>query len=165
MNLKNLVSLDLHQNHFETFFSVPKSKQLDSLMLAFNRLETLGNLERAPNVTIIDLHSNKLTELPDDVCELLNLKTLKVSNNDLSDLNPRLSLLPNLVRMNIEGNPLKCIKTSMRGAGAEQLKKYLKMRLSDNEVAKEEIAQGVASNMPGATASYDAWDTFLREFV
>ena len=103
-------------------------------------------------MTIIDLHSNKLTELPEEVCELRNLKTLKVSNNDLADLNPRLAVLPNLVRMAVEGNPLKCIKTSIRGAGAEQLKKYLKNRLSDSEVEKEEMAQGAASHMPGATA-------------
>ena len=62
------------------------------------------------------------------------MKTLKVSNNDLSDINPRISLLPNLVRINIEGNPLKCIKSTMRNAGAEQLKKYLKMRLDEGEV-------------------------------
>lgn len=63
-----------------------------------------------------------------------NLKTLKVSNNNLSDINPRISLLPVLVRISIEGNPLKCIKSTMRNAGADQLKKYLKMRLDDGEV-------------------------------
>ena len=88
--------------------------------------------------------------MPEEVCELKNLKTLKVSNNDLADLNPRLSLLNNLVRINVEGNPLKCIKASLRGAGAEPLKNYLKMRLSENEIAKDEIRQGIASNLPGA---------------
>ena len=39
------------------------------------------------------------------------LKTLKVSNNNLGDINPKIALLPNLVRINIEGNPLKCIKS------------------------------------------------------
>lgn len=163
--LKNLVSLDLHQNQFELFYSVPQSKRLDSIMLAFNRIDKLQNIERAPNVSILDLHSNKLAELPEDICELRHLKTLKVSNNDLADLNPRLALLKELVRINIEGNPLKCIKTSIRAAGAEPLKKYLMNRLSDNEVAKEEIKAGMGSNVPGASAQYDAWDSFLREFV
>ncbi len=66
------------------------------------------------------------------------MKTLKISNNDLHDINPRISLLPNLVRINIEGNPLKGIKSTMRNAGAEQLKKYLKNRLDEGEVQIEE---------------------------
>jgi Leucine-rich repeat (LRR) protein len=85
-------------------------------------VDTFENLDRAPNLTIIDLHNNKLVLLPEEVTELRKLKTLKVSNNDLSDLNPRLALLSSLVRINIEGNPLKCIKTTLRGAGAEPLK-------------------------------------------
>ena len=62
-------------------------------MLAYNRIDTLENLDRAPNITVIDLHNNKLVLLPDELVELKKLKTLKVSNNDLSDFNPRLALL------------------------------------------------------------------------
>ena len=56
------------------------------------------------------------------------------------------------MRIAVEGNPLKCIKTSLRGAGAEPLKAYLKMRLSENEIEKDEINQGIANSLPGATA-------------
>jgi len=108
------------------------------LNLAFNVIETIGNLERAPNLTVLDLHNNKLDEFPLSAIDLKQLKTLKVSNNNLSDINPRISMMPNLVRINIEGNPLKCIKSTMRNAGAEQLKKYLRMRLDEGEVQIEE---------------------------
>jgi Leucine-rich repeat (LRR) protein len=60
VSLKQLVSLDLHQNQFDTFYSVPASKQLDSIMLAFNRIDTLQNIDRASNITVLDLHNNKL---------------------------------------------------------------------------------------------------------
>lgn len=40
--------------------------------------------------------------------------------------------------MAIEGNPLRSIKPAMRNAGAVELKKFLKMRLGDEEVFKEE---------------------------
>lgn len=89
-------------------------------------------------MTVLDLHNNKLEEFPLSIIELKSLKTLKVSNNDLSDINPRISLLPNLVRISIEGNPLKSIKSTMRNAGAEELKKYLRNRLEEGEVYKEE---------------------------
>jgi Leucine-rich repeat (LRR) protein len=34
--LKNIVMLDLHQNMFEMFDSVPKSEKLDTLSLSYN---------------------------------------------------------------------------------------------------------------------------------
>jgi internalin A len=134
-------------------------------LLGYNRIDYVANLERAKNLTVLDLHSNKLAVLPESVAELRKLKTLKVSNNDLSDLNARLALLPELVRINIEGNPLKCISASVRAAGAEPLKKYLRMKLSDNEIQKNENALDVENNIPNSSSSYDAWDEFLREYV
>jgi hypothetical protein len=47
-------------------------------------------------------------------------------------------VLPELVRINIEGNPLRSIKPAMRQANAVQLKKYLKMRLEESTVEQEE---------------------------
>ena len=98
----------------------------------------MENLENAQNVSVIDLHNNKLASLPESILKLYNLKTLTISNNDLSDINPRIALLDNLVRISIEGNPLRSIKPSMRQANAVQLKRYLKMRIDENEVVEEE---------------------------
>jgi Leucine-rich repeat (LRR) protein len=69
--------------------------------------------------------------LPDSVMTLYQMKTLKISNNNLGDINPRLSLLDNLVRLSIEGNPLKRLKPAMRTAGAKALKEFLKLQLGD----------------------------------
>ena len=64
------------------------------LSLAYNFLESIDNLERAPNMSVLDLHNNKLEEFPTSIIDLKQLKTLKVSNNDLHDINPRISMLP-----------------------------------------------------------------------
>jgi len=125
--LTNLSSIDLQQNELVTFDSVPKSQKLDQILLAFNRIEKLGNLERSPNISVLDLHNNKLTKLPDTVTQLFRMKTLKVSNNDLGDINPRIALIDSLVRISIEGNPLKRLKPAMRTAGAKVLKEFLAM--------------------------------------
>jgi Leucine-rich repeat (LRR) protein len=130
--------LDLHQNQLREFASVPRSKKLDTLNLAYNFIEDIRNLENAPNMTVLDLHNNKLDEFPVSILDLKELKTLKVSNNNLGDINPKISLLPNLVRINIEGNPLKAIKSTMRNAGADQLKKYLRFRVDESEIQQEE---------------------------
>ena len=131
--------LDLNQNNFEgTFDSIPSSKKLDQLLLGFNSLQSIQNLERCPNLTVLDLHNNKIQTLPDSVCTLYQLKTLKISNNDLSDINPKISILDSLVRIALEGNPLRSIKPAMRNAGAVELKKFLKLRLADDEIIKAE---------------------------
>jgi len=85
--------LDLHQNAFEDFSSVPKSKKCDTLNLAYNRLESIENLENAPNLCVLDLCNNKLSVLPETVLGLTNLKTLTLSNNNLNEINPRIALI------------------------------------------------------------------------
>jgi len=165
--LSQLGMLDLHQNCFtDSFIAVPQSEKLDQLLLAFNQLQGIENVDRAPNLTVLDLHSNKLQKLPDSICQMYKLKTLKISNNDLSDINPKISLLDSLVRMSIEGNPLRSIKPSMRQTGAVELKKYLKARLEDDTIAEEEQRQAIALHVPGASTAgpQDEWDVYLREF-
>lgn len=100
------------------------------------------------------------------MCTLYKLKVLKISNNDLSDINPKLSLIDSLDRMNIEGNPLRKFKPSMRNTTAGELKKYLKSRLGEDTIAKEEHRQAVALHIPGATQQNqtDEWDIYMREF-
>ena len=56
--------------------------------------------------------------MPDEVYSLYQLKTLTISNNDINNLDARLALLPDLLRLNIEGNPLRSIKPALRSANA-----------------------------------------------
>ena len=92
--LTGLVNLDMTNNQLTELTSLPESKAMDSLLLAYNRIDRMDNFHRVPNLTCLDLHNNKLVGLPDEIAHLKKLMTLKVSNNDLSDLNPRLALLP-----------------------------------------------------------------------
>ena len=67
--------------------------------------------------------------------------------------------------MNIEGNPLRSIKPSMRNTGAVELKKYLKSRLEEDTIIQEEQRQAIALHVPEATKTgqQDEWDIYLRE--
>ena len=166
--LSALVALDLHQNAMHgTLTSIPNSQKLDQILLSYNFLTSIDNLQRSPHLTVLDLHNNKLDELPDSVLHLYHLKTLTISNNNLSDLNPKLSLLDSLMRLSLEGNPLRSIKPSMRNKGAVEIKKFLKMRLGDEEILKEERQQAKALGVPGASMmkEVDHWEVLLREFV
>ena len=60
VGLTNLVMLDLHQNQFREFSAVPRAEKLDTISLGYNQLTTLSNLSNAVNLTVLDLHTNKL---------------------------------------------------------------------------------------------------------
>ncbi|RHY31494.1 hypothetical protein DYB32_003452, partial [Aphanomyces invadans] len=93
-NNERLKFLDLRQNRLGTFPELPYECTLDTLFLGFNQLTTINaeSLVRAKDhLTILDIRDNKLAVLPDDICQLHRLKTLDVSNNDLSDLPPALT--------------------------------------------------------------------------
>ena len=78
------------------------------------------------------LNNNKIKSLDNSIISLNNLKTLDISNNDLSDLPSEIGLLPKLVRITLDGNPLKCIRPNIRTGGSEVIKKYLKSRIDEN---------------------------------
>ncbi|RHY49142.1 hypothetical protein DYB38_007817 [Aphanomyces astaci] len=111
---ERLKFLDLRQNRLATFPELPFECTLDTLFLGFNSLTSINgaSLVRAKDhLTVLDLRDNKLPLLPDDVCQLHRLKTLDVSNNDLSDLPPGLGYLTHLHHILTDGN-------SMRGVNA-----------------------------------------------
>jgi len=60
---------------------------------------------------------------------LKGLKTLDLTNNDLNDIPSEIGLMKNLVRFNVEGNPLLRIRSNVRTAGAMKLKKYIASRI------------------------------------
>lgn len=157
--------LDLHQNKLKFFESVPKSTKLDSIILAFNFIEEIVNLHQAPYLTVLDLHNNKIEQLPESILDMENLKTLNISNNNMNNLPPRLALLDNLVRIQVEGNPLKSIKSSIRSAKANELKNYLRLRLDLKEEEKFELKKAQESHLPGASSRVDPWEIYIREFL
>lgn len=163
--LTSLVLLDMHQNKLKYFDSVPKSNNLDTIILGFNFIKEIGNLHNAPYLTVIDLHNNKIDEVPDSVLSMMNLKTLNISNNNINNLPPRLALLDNLVRIQLDGNPLKSIKASIRTAKAEDVKSYLRLRLNVKEEEEMEMKRAQEAHLPGASSKVDPWEIYIREYL
>ncbi|ETV92615.1 hypothetical protein H310_13069 [Aphanomyces invadans] len=130
-NNERLKFLDLRQNRLGTFPELPYECTLDTLFLGFNQLTTINaeSLVRAKDhLTILDIRDNKLAVLPDDICQLHRLKTLDVSNNDLSDLPPGLGYLVHLHHILTDGNSMRAIRRTVLSSGCEPLKKYLRTR-------------------------------------
>ena len=142
--LLNLRFLDMHINLLQSFTSVPKSDKLDSIILGNNKIEKIFNLENCKNLTVLDLNSNKLEQFP-GIVKLEQLTTINLMNNNINDLPIEICLLKKLVRINLEGNPLKRISQKYKNGSAEQLKIYLKTKMNDEELIKYDSAIGGGS--------------------
>lgn len=92
---------------------------MDTVIVACNKIHTLTGMTNAPKLSVLDLKQNKLEKIGKEIGALKDLKTLDLTNNDLTDLPTELCLLDKLVRIHLEGNPLKVIKHSVRTAGAQ----------------------------------------------
>ncbi|KAG7381856.1 hypothetical protein PHYPSEUDO_005512 [Phytophthora pseudosyringae] len=129
--LSRLKFLDLRQNKLVVFPVLPDGAALDQVFLGYNALSTIDEasiLRVKDAVTVLDMRDNKLGALPANIACLYRLKTLDVTNNDLSDLPPGLGYLKHLNHFLLDGNPLRAIRRAVISSGCESLKKYLRTR-------------------------------------
>ena len=133
-NMKHLKFLDIHSNYLTMFNIFTEMPILDSLLLSYNQIQYINGLDKCYNLTNLDLNNNKIAEFPSDILKLKKLTTLNLQNNDLNGIPNTLGLMNNLVRLNIEGNPLKRLVGKMRNCTTEELKNYLKSRITDADL-------------------------------
>ena len=82
------------------------------------------------------MSDNKIKSLSRDIIKLKKLKTLDISNNDLPDLPGEIGFINSLVRIQLEGNPLKTMRQNIRTGGTNVVKKYLQDRMDPKEREK-----------------------------
>ena len=140
-NMKHLKFLDIHSNYLTIFNIFTELPILDSLLLSYNQLQQINGLDKCNNLTNLDLNNNKITEFPPDILKLKKLSTLNLQNNDLNSIPNTLGLMNNLVRLNIEGNPLKRLVGKMRNCTTEELKNYLKTRITEQDLENTQMTK------------------------
>ena len=133
-NMKHLKFLDIHSNYLTIFNIFTEMPILDSLLLSYNQIQEIKGLDKCFNLTNLDLNNNKIVEFPEDILKLKKLSTLNLQNNDLNSIPNTLGLMNNLIRLNIEGNPLKRLIGKMRNCTTEELKNYLKSRITEKDL-------------------------------
>ena len=133
-NMKHLKFLDMHSNYLTLFNIFTEMPILDSLLLSYNQIQSINGLDKCYNLNNLDINNNKITEFPPDILKLKKLTTLNLQNNDLNSIPNTLGLMNSLVRLNIEGNPLKRLVGKMRNCSTEELKNYLKSRITEQDL-------------------------------
>lgn len=164
VTLRNLSYLNLNQNQFSNIPSVivylPK---LSTLHMAMNRLtevQMICSPTFKENLQVLDVSSNKITELPRALpFYLANLNHLNIENNEIRQLPNLLGLHQNLKNLQVNGNPLKTIRLNIIDRGCEAVMKHLRDRF--NEAYDSELEEW-AKNLAPQDTSY-APQTYQEE--
>ena len=103
---------------------------LEHLDLGENRLGALPPLGLYPQLREVHVQQNGIRELPvPQLAPLMQLQTLDISMNDVSQLPPDLARLPLLQNLTIVGNPIRSIPQSVQQRGATAVIDLLRKRL------------------------------------
>nr|CAD7453528.1 unnamed protein product [Timema tahoe] len=97
-------------------YSLCKVFRKDALYLQENQLRSLaggGSLQDLSLLQVLDIHSNNLIFLPEDITLLRSLRILNVSSNNLKSLPEALGSLQKLRVLNVSFNNLRAIPSSM----------------------------------------------------
>lgn len=104
---------------------------LKTLNLQRNQLRSLNGIERAVNLSNLDVSSNQIDELPKTFGQLSNLSTLNVSGNFIKELPESFGGLGELRMLNCSCNRLKHLPDSVCN-----LIKLKSLDLSNNQLAR-----------------------------
>ncbi|KAL5009047.1 hypothetical protein ScPMuIL_014628 [Solemya velum] len=113
--LKKLEILDLSENVLETISEeISNLKQLKQLILNHNQFVTfpknicmMFHLQQC--IGYLDFSDNGIVELPNHLCELKNLVTLKIDNNNLCSLPPTFGRLRRLKFFSASNNRIQIL--------------------------------------------------------
>ncbi|XP_072312471.1 uncharacterized protein lrrc18b [Eucyclogobius newberryi] len=121
---------------FQGITTVPKCLQkmpeMDQLDLSRNLIRKMSDLpESFIMITVLDLHSNYLEEVPVSIGRLQNLVLLNLCNNRLTFLPDEMGLLHKLLTLNLGLNQLDSLPASIGN-----LKELRHLGLSDNRFTR-----------------------------
>jgi Leucine-rich repeat (LRR) protein len=102
---ENLVSLDLSQNCVTTLPDHIKSmKSLIDINVSFNQFESFPTVVTEMPLKKLEISSNLLTDIPEEITEIVTLEYLDISNNLITQIPDGLTSMKKLTTAHIQGN-------------------------------------------------------------
>ena len=153
VSMPHLLILDISQNALEQLgpeegIDLPR---LQSLRGDGNRLLALPKLVGWSELRVLTVSENALTAFPSDLAKLNSIRTVDLSNNNITKIDPQVAFMDDLVSLSLNGNPLR--ERKYLTMSAADLKQDLRKKFeptgeidnSDEPDASEAIVN-VASN-------------------
>ncbi|XP_003741154.1 leucine-rich repeat-containing protein 40 [Galendromus occidentalis] len=135
----HLEQLVARHNRLETLPPFSRENHLKELSVSFNAIKefNVGHCEALVMLKILDLRSNKLASLPEEIANLQSLERLDIGNNELKILPNSLGALNHINSLLVEGNPLRSIRQDILRRGTVYLMKYLRDRLKESPMQQK----------------------------
>lgn len=146
--LQNLEQLYLRHNKLTHLPVLKDCVALKELHVGNNQIceITADHVQHLPAISVLDLRDNKISKLPDEIAQLQSLERLDVTNNDLAELPYALGSVTALKSIVVDGNPMRSIRRDIIMRGTQELKKYLRSRITDTSEVPNGTADGIQSN-------------------
>ncbi|XP_075987584.1 uncharacterized protein LOC142984111 isoform X2 [Anticarsia gemmatalis] len=126
----------IRENHILALIEQAIVKKKSRLSLnAYEIIEIPSLLYTCSDVEHLYLHRNKITIVPMEITQLVNLTTLTLDYNNISSLPPEIGNLKNLVNLNISYNPLNVLIPEI--GDLENLEAFWCNKIGLREIPKE----------------------------
>ncbi|KAG1658916.1 Leucine-rich repeat-containing protein 40 [Nymphon striatum] len=156
-NLEHLEMLYLQHNKLKQIPVLNNCSNLKELHLGNNEITelTAQHIEGLPNIFLLDLKDNKVTNISEDICLLFSLERLDLTNNSLTNLPYSIGTIPNLKSLLLEGNSMRSIRRDILMRGTTQLLKWMRSRIEDPSSINAKIAAAtkIDNNIGGGKPS------------
>lgn len=138
--LTQLSYLDFTENFLTQVPVLPTNGSLQRLYLGFNRLKAIGSLVNVKTLSEVKVNNNMIDECP-NLQGLDLLKMLDLSNNSINDIHHSLGFLPELLKLILDGNPIRSIRRTLISGSTHDLKAFLRTRVKEEDTTEVESSQ------------------------
>lgn len=132
-NCQSLTQLLFTNNKIEKIPVLTNCTKLAELYLGNNKLTKVDFSNLPMSIKILELCDNKIIAIHDDVIKLTQLERLNIANNNVSSLPPRLGAMEYIKAIVLDGNPMKTIRRDIINRGTQEVLKYLRSRIADDD--------------------------------